>query len=495
MKLSKLLAAGILMSCSKLTIAQTEPHTQFVAQGSHFNPAALRGIDWEHYQNETIKLFEEYLRLDTSNPPGNELAAAEFFHRLFDEQGIPNTVFTYAPGRANIYAVLKGDGSLRPIVLLNHMDVVRADSRNWKAPPFAGETLDGEIYGRGALDMKDAGLLQAMVMLIAAREHLPLKRDLIFLATADEEVGDTGSAWILENHPELVSQAEYLITEGGSNLVYPGRGTIYGIDVAEKAPLWVRMTATGRGGHGSIPIADSAPNRLVRAMARVVNWETPVRLLPSVEEYFHQIASREKEPLASRFRDIRKALEDPAFARKLSEAENFNYQLRNTVSLTLLKGGAQTNVIPDTASCELDIRLLPGEDPEAFLARLRAVVADDRIKLDPINRFREPNSSSTDTALYRIIEQVVRQYNPQALVAPVLNSGYTESQMYRPLGITCYGFVPIEVTPEEEATEHAANERVPVEQIRRGVKMLYEILTRVAGKDETGNTKFETWPD
>ena len=470
MKFLAVLAALILSGCSFPATAQTRLEDHF------------RAIRWGRYQDEAVRLFADYLRIDTSNPPGNELEAADFFHRLFDGAGISNTVFPYAQGRANLYAVLKGDGSLRPLVLLNHTDVVRADPKNWKVLPFSAEIFDGEMYGRGALDMKDEGLLQAMVMLIAAREHLPLKRDLIFLATADEEVGDTGSAWILANHRELIEGAEELLTEGGSNLIYPGRGTIYGIGVAEKAPLWIRMTATGRGGHGSIPITDSAPNRLVEAMRRVVEWQTPIRLLPAVEQFFQQIGLREMEPRASQFRNIRRELRNPAFAKLLTQDENFNFLLRDTVSLTVLRGSPQTNVIPDTATCEFDVRLLPGEDPQAFLAQLRDVVADERIQFEPISRFRAPNASSTDTALYRIIEQVVHEYNPHALVAPVLNSGYTESQMYRPLGITCYGFVPIEVTPEQEATEHAANERVPVEQIRRGVKMLYEVVARAANQ-------------
>ncbi len=454
---------------------------------------ASPSLQWkDSYEDEAVTLLQEYLRIDTSNPPGNEQAAAEFFQRLFSAQGIPNTRYDYAPGRANLYAVLKGDGSLRPFILLNHMDVVRAEAQNWKAPPFSGETLDGQIYGRGALDMKDEGLLQAMAMLIAAREHLPLKRDLIFLATSDEEVGGTGSAWMIAHHPELLKEAEYLITEGGSNLVYPGRGTVYGIDVAEKAPFWIRLTATGRGGHGSIPIADSAPDRLVRAMQRVVNWQPPIRLLPAVEQYFRQIAALQPEPLASRFRNIRESLEDPAFAKKLSADDDFNYQLRDTVALTVLKGSLQTNVIPDSAYCELDVRLLPGESPQAFLDRLRTVVDDDRIGVEPISAFRPPNSSPTGTALYRIIEQVVHQYSPHALVTPVLNSGYTESQMYRQLGITAYGFAPVEVTPEQESTEHAANERVLVEQIRRGAKLLYEIVARAASQEPARRQTQET---
>lgn len=439
----------------------------------------FQAMPWEKYQDEAVRLLQEYLRVDTSNPPGDEAKAAEFFKRLFDEAGIPNTVYPYAPGRANLIAILKGDGSERPLVLLNHMDVVHADPKNWRVPPFAGEIVNGELYGRGALDMKDEGLLQAMVMLVARRERMPLKRDLIFLATADEEVDDSGSAWMIANHPELVANAEYLITEGGSNLIYPGGKVIYGIGAAEKAPFWIRMVAHGRGGHGSIPIPDSAPNRLARAMIRVVNWETPIHLLPQVEEYFHQIAKLEKEPRASQFQNIRESLKDPSFVKEITADERFNYLLRDTVSLTVLQGGPQTNVIPDTASCNLDIRLLPGEERQAFLAELRSVVADDQIDLVPISVFRPPNSSPTTTALYHTIEQVVHEYTPQALVAPVLNSGYTECQMYRPLGIASYGFAPIELRPEVEETEHAANERIPVEQLRRGLKMLYEVVGRM----------------
>jgi acetylornithine deacetylase/succinyl-diaminopimelate desuccinylase-like protein len=470
MKRSSIRAILILFSVPLLSSAQTQ-------LDSH-----LRAFDWGPYQEETVRLMQEYLRIDTSNPPGNERLAAGFFQRLFDQAGISSTLYPYAPGRANLYAVLKGDGTLRPLVLLNHMDVVRAEAKNWKAPPFSGEIVAGEMYGRGALDMKDEGLLQAMVMLVAAREHLPRKRDLIFLATSDEEVGGTGSAWMLASHPELVREAQYLITEGGSNIVNPGRGTIYGVGVAEKAPFWIRITARGRGGHGSIPIADSAPNRLVRALNRVVNWQPPIRLLPSVEQYFHEIARFEEGPRAAQFRNIREALKDPAFAERLSRDPDCNYLLRSTVSLTMLQGSLQTNVIPDTASAELDVRLLPGEDPEAFLAQLRDVIADSEIQLEPANLFKSPNSSSTDTRLYRLIEQVIHQYNPQALAAPTLNSGYTESQMYRSLGIICYGFNTIEVTEELDSTQHAANERVPVEQLRRGVKMLYEVVARAANE-------------
>jgi acetylornithine deacetylase/succinyl-diaminopimelate desuccinylase-like protein len=439
-------------------------------------------IHWKDYQDEAVSLLQDYIRIDTANPPGNELAAADFFHRLFAAAGIPNRIYVFAPGRADFYAVLKGDGTRRPLILLNHMDVVRADEGGWKAPPFSGAIVNGNLYGRGAIDMKDEGLLQAMVLLIAARQHLHFRRDLVFLATADEEVDDQGSAWLLDHHPELIAGAEYLITEGGSNLRYAGHGTIYGVGVAEKAPLWIRLTARGRGGHGSIPLMNSAPNQLVRALNRVVNWEPPVRLIPAVEEYFHNIARLEQEPLASEFRRIQKSIRNPDFVQQLTANERFNYQIRDTISLTMLHAGEQVNVIPGKATAQLDARLLPGETPQQFIDELRSVIGNDQINVQPIGPFRIPNSSSTHTRLYRIIKQVIRQNDPHALVTPVLNSGYTESQMYRLHGIICYGFSPVVVTPEVEATEHAANEHVPVNQIRSGVKMLFEVVTRAANE-------------
>jgi acetylornithine deacetylase/succinyl-diaminopimelate desuccinylase-like protein len=221
---------------------------------------------------------------------------------------------------------------------------------------------------------------------------------------------------------------------------------------------------------------------LVRALSRVVSWQPPIQLLPAVEQYFREISRFEAEPRASKFRDIRKALRDSSFATRLSQEEDYNYLLRNTVSLSVLQGSPQTNVIPDTAYAELDVRLLPGEDPQAFLAQLRKVIADEGIQLQVINRFKPPNSSPTDTSLYRLIEQVVRQHSSRALIAPTLNSGYTESQMYRSLGINCYGFNTLEITPELDATQHAANERVPVDQLRRGVKMLYELVARAVNQ-------------
>lgn len=434
-----------------------------------------------NYQDMAVRLLQQYIRINTSNPPGNELAAAEFFHRLFDAAHIPNKIYLFAPGRADIYAVVKGDGSRRPIVLLNHMDTVEATPAGWRAPPFSGEILNGMIYGRGAMDMKDMGIMEAVACLRAAQLRPKLKRDIVFLGTGDEEVSSAGSEWLLKHHPELVRNAEYMLTEGGANILWPDGHRIYGIDVAEKAPLWLRLTAHGEGGHGSVPIADSAPNQLARALARVANWQPPPRLIPAAAAYFKAIAPDQPAPLAREFRRIQKSMRNPSFVHRISRRPEWNILVRDTVSITEMRAGAQTNVIPAEASASLDARLLPGSNPAVFIRRLRAVIGNNSISIKTTAPFRPPNASPEDTGLYRVIENAVRESDPAALVAPTLNSGYTECQLYRPLGIACYGFTPVLVTPDIEASQHAPNERVPEAQIRRGVQLLYQIVTRSGG--------------
>src|SRR4030095_7388982 len=255
------------------------------------------------------------------------------------------------------------------------------------------EIIDGSIYGRGALDMKGEGLLQLMTMIILAQEKPKLSRDVIFLATADEEVKDEGSIWMIANKADLIKDAEYLLTEGGDNLLDGDKVKFVGIDVAEKAPYWLQLTAKGLPGHGSRPIADSAPNRLVAAMARIVNYQTPIKLLPPVEKFFQDIAPLQPEPLRSQFAHIRESLKDPAFVKKITANREYNFLLRNTISLTMLNGSKQTNVIPTTASCNLDVRLLPGENTDEFISELKKVINDESITIENVNTFKPPNSS------------------------------------------------------------------------------------------------------
>jgi acetylornithine deacetylase/succinyl-diaminopimelate desuccinylase-like protein len=436
-------------------------------------------IRWETYQDESVTLLQKYLRIDTQNPPGQEARAAEFFHGLFDAAGIPNTIFTFAPGRANIVARWNGDGTQRPLILLNHMDTVRADANQWKTPPLSGEIADGELWGRGALDMKSLGLMQAMVMVILAREAIPLHRDIIFLGTADEEVGDAGSTWMIEHHAELFRDAEYLLTEGGSAVTTPSGRNLYRVGIGEKAPLWIRMTATGTDGHGSVPIPESAPNRLVRAAARVAEWQPSIRLLPAVAQYFERIAPLENERLA----DIEGALKDPEFVRSLPTMyPRYNVLLRSTVSLTGLEAGGQYNVIPAVAEARFDCRLLPGEDPQAFLEQLRRVVDDVHVQVEIAQQFGAANASPADNALFRQIETSVHEHDAKALVAAFLDQGFTESQMYRKLGIAAYGFHPVVASPDVLATKHGVNERVPLNPFRDALPVLFDIVRGISSK-------------
>jgi acetylornithine deacetylase/succinyl-diaminopimelate desuccinylase-like protein len=439
-----------------------------------------QNIDWPRYQDMAVDLMQQYLRVNTSNPPGNEIEAAKFLKKIFDQHGIENEVFEYKPGRANIIARIKGNGSKRPIILLSHTDVVTAEPSAWEVDPFAGVIKNDSIYGRGALDMKGEGLLHLMTMILLKREGPPLSRDVIFLGTADEEVHDEGSYWMIANKADLFKNAEFLLTEGGDNLLEGGAVKIVGVDVAEKAPFWLQLTATGLPGHGSRPVADSAANRLVRAMNRILDWETPIKLLPPVEQYFKDIAPLQPEPLRSQFANIADSLKNPAFVKTLSSLREYNFLVRNTISLTMLSGSKQTNVIPNTATCNLDVRLLPGEAPEDFLKALTAVIADPSIKIENINRFKPPNSSPTNTELFSLIARKTKENYPSAIVTTKMLSGYTESQLYRQLGIIAYGWAPIYTTVEEDEGVHGNNERISVKNIRQGTRELYEVVRDIS---------------
>ena len=437
------------------------------------------------YSDLAVDWLEQYLRIDTTNPPGNELRAAKFIKKILDDEGIENQIFEYQPGRADLWARLSHTSAQakRPLILLNHMDVVTSDTTHWRVPPFSGQMLDGSIYGRGAQDMKNEGIAQLMALVMAKREHVALTRDIIFLAVSDEEAEGTGTDWMIANHRDLLANAEFLINEGGENLVENGRVRFIGVDVGEKTPFWLHMVAHGRPGHGSRPIADSAPNRLVRALDRVLALRTPYKVLPVVEEFLKEMAAYEPPERAKRFRNIRQALQDPHFEEQVDHDESLNFLVRNTISLTMMGGSEQTNVIPSEAWANLDVRLLPGEDPKKFLDTLRKVVNDPEVTVEPVpGGFRTANYSSTNTALYGAIRQAAAGYFPEVPVVPRLTSGYTENQRYRPLGIDAYGFTPYTATDAEGSSEHGNDERIRVEEVRRGPRILYDVVMAVAGE-------------
>ncbi len=444
-------------------------------------------ISSEHlhqYSELAESWMQQYLRVDTTNPPGNEMRGVEFFKKILDEEGIENRVFEVAPGRGDLWARIPHTTSdeKRPIILLNHMDVVTSDPSHWKVPPFSGEVRDGYLWGRGAQDMKDEGLAQLVVMVMLKRENITLDRDVIFLAVADEEAEGRGTDWFIKNQRDLLENAEFLINEGGENLLENGKVKYVGVDVGEKTSYWLHVVAHGRPGHASRPNPDSAPNRLVHALNKITAYQTPLRVLPVVDEFLRGMAPYEPPDRAAYYRDVKKAIEDRKFQREVERDESLNFLLRDTISLTMLGGSGQTNVIPAEAWANLDVRILPGGDPTAVLETLRRVVNDPDVTIEPLEKeFRVANYSGTDNTLFAAIRETSAKYFPGTPVVPHITSGYTENQRYRPLGIVAYGFCPFTATEDEGSTEHGNDERIRVEEVRRGPRVLFDVVVKVAG--------------
>ncbi|MGA6981881.1 MAG: M20/M25/M40 family metallo-hydrolase [Candidatus Sulfotelmatobacter sp.] len=438
----------------------------------------------QQYSDLALRWMQQYLRIDTTNPPGHEMRAVDFYKKILDAEGIENRTFEYAPDRGNLWARLPHTTARaeRPIILLNHMDVVTSDAAHWRVPPFSGEIKDGWLWGRGAQDMKDEGLAQLVVMVMLKREKIALDRDVIFLAVSDEEAEGTGTDWFIAHQRDLLENAQFLINEGGENLLENGKVKYVGVDVGEKTTFWLHVVAHGRPGHASRPIMDSAPNRLVHALDKIIAFQTPLRVLPVVEEFLHEMAPYEPPEEARVYRNIRKAIEDKKFQQEVENDEALNFLLRDTISLTMMGGSEQTNVIPPEAWANLDVRILPGGDPKALLEQIRQVVNDPNVTVEPLDgEFRQANYSPTDTALYEDIRKVAAKYFPGTPVVPHITSGYTENQRYRPLGIDAYGFNPYTATEEEGSTEHGNDERIRVEEVRRGPRILFDVVAAVAG--------------
>lgn len=340
-----------------------------------------------------------------------------------------------------IWARVRGDGSRRPIVLLNHSDVVPHSKEFWSVDAFSAAIKDGFIYGRGAMDMKSLGMAQFVTMLTLKRAKVPLKRDVIFLATADEEAGGlNGAGWFAKNHPELIKGAEFLFNEGGNNIVdSSGKVLSVGVGPSEKTPAWLRLTATGEPGHGSTPRANSSVNRLLRALNRLLDYTPPIQLTPVVEQSFRSVAQLMPPQQAAKYANLREAVKDPDFLRQLESDPFARSIIRNTISVTVLQGSNKINVIPPVATAEIDTRLVPGEKLDRWIAELRGVIKDDSIKIEPILSF-EANDSPTDSELVKTVAAIVKQKFPEAVITYPVLAGFTDSHYYRDLGVMSYGF-------------------------------------------------------
>lgn len=444
--------------------------------------AAPNGLNWERIQQEAIELFVQYLRIETTNPSGNEIRAARFFAEICKREGIEHQVFEPFPGRGTIWARVRGDGSRRPIILLNHLDVVPNNPEFWSVDPFGGVIKDGFIFGRGALDMKSLGMAQFVTLLTLKRARVKLSRDVIFLGTADEEAGGLeGAGWFVRNHPELLDKAEFLLNEGGGNLIdNDGKVQAVGVGPSEKTPAWLRLTANGTAGHASLPRPDSAVTHLVRALNRLLEYAPPIKLTPVVEESLRSTAPLRPAPAREKFLRIRDSIKDPEFLRLLEADPAQKALLHNTISVTVLHGSNKINIIPPSAHADIDTRLVPGERLDAWIAELKSVIRDDSIKIEPILAF-SANASPVDTALVKAVGDLVQERFPGAIVNYPVQVGFTDCHYFRDLGIHSYGFSPFFAAPRELGTGvHGNDERIGLKAFAEGVRFFYEVVERTA---------------
>src|SRR5882724_11910357 len=338
-------------------------------------------IDFSAVGTETVDLLRAYLQIDTTNPPGNEIAGARFLADVLARAGIESRTVESAPGRANLVARVRGDGSLGAIVLHHHIDVVYADRRYWTVDPFGGEIRDGFLYGRGAIDMKSTGILHLAGVLALKRAKVPLKRDLTLLATADEEAGSRfGAQFVADRHRDWLAGAEYALSELGG--IYPEAGSTVpfgSIVTSEKTGLPLRLTARSEPGHGSMPWPETAPNRLIRALGRLLEAERPLRILPEIQEYFAKLGSVLPGEAGRGYDDLERSLRDDGFRRAFLASRRNAAMLRTTFAVTMLKGSEKRNVIPPEAIADIDCRMLHGDDPEEIVRWVRGVIADERV--------------------------------------------------------------------------------------------------------------------
>jgi acetylornithine deacetylase/succinyl-diaminopimelate desuccinylase-like protein len=439
-------------------------------------------VDWDALGRETVETLTRYLRVDTTNPPGNEIAGAQFLAEVLAASGVPSEIAESEPGRANLYARLGGDGSLPGIVLHHHIDVVYADRRYWTMDPFAGVIKDGFVYGRGTLDMKGLGIVQLVAFLALKRAGVRLARDLVYLATADEEAGSRHGARFVEHHRRhWLEGAGYALSETGTIEAGPGlRAPVGQIVISERTALPLRLTARGEPGHGSMPWPDTAPNRLVRALSRLLAAERPVRVLPDVQAFWRLYGSALAGDAGRGLDDLERSLRDPRFRARFLADRYAAATVRTTFALTMLKGSDKRNVIPAEAVADVDCRTLPGDEPEEIVSWVRSVIADDAVDVTIVGDAKAANVSAPDTDLYKALADGYRRRAPGAVVAPALSAAFTDNWVFRHCGLDAYGWTPFVLDAREWRGMHGNDERISLENLHGGVRAYTEMLVAVA---------------
>jgi acetylornithine deacetylase/succinyl-diaminopimelate desuccinylase-like protein len=416
--------------------------------------------DWSKAESHAIDLLQQYIKIKSINPPADTRAAVQFLAEQFAASGLKAKVYASGPdGRTNLLVRLAGkDPSKRSLILLNHADVVPADASRWKVDPFAGIIQNNLIWGRGALDMKSTAIMQLTALLLLKQLGIVPPRDIVFLTDCDEETGGTrGAAWMIANHWSELNP-EYVLDEGGigsRDLYTPGK-LVFGVSVADKQVLWLRVRAQGTAGHGSQPISDNANDLLLQAIAKAKAFPAstkPNQLVVQMQRGLNTFA-------ANKF---------------------MNAIQQNTISVTSLRSGVgeppKANVIPSLAEATLDCRLLPGENAEEFLSEIRARINDAHVTVEMISpKPDDPQPSSTRTPLYEAIQSAIQKENVDVKVVPIIVPFGTDGQKFRMRGVPAYGLMPMVLDAATLATMHSDSENIPLDQFRHGLHVYFEIL-------------------
>lgn len=431
-------------------------------------------------EQEAITHLQNLIRINTTNPPGNEMAAVKYLASVLEKEKIPCQIFEPSPGRASLIARLKGNGSKRPLLLTSHLDVVPAEEKEWDKPPFSGELENGFIWGRGAVDMKQMTAMTLVTLLSVQRQKIRLSRDLIFAAVADEEAGcKWGSRWLVANKPDLID-AEYALNEVGGFSLHVDNHVFYPIGVAERGFCWFTVTSKGEAGHGSIPHDNQAVVKIARAAMILGSRSLSYRLHPVVGKFISSLAARQKFPRGLILRLLKQPLLAGFILKRLfpdkKQAKSFHAMLHHTAAPTMISGGRKVNVIPSSAELCVDGRIIPGQTVEGFLEEIRKILGPG-FEFDVMEQ-SDPTEIDFDNGFYRLLTKSLIQHDPRAIPVPYLIPGFTDASNYSHLGIKCYGFTPLSLPPGIRFSElfHNHNERVPVEGLFFGVKVLWDVV-------------------
>jgi acetylornithine deacetylase/succinyl-diaminopimelate desuccinylase-like protein len=426
-----------------------------------------------------VELLQRLIRFDTTNPPGNEAECVEFVRRLLEEAGCETETYAKDPARPNLVARLQGAGDSPPLLLQGHVDVVTTAGQDWRRPPFGGDLVDGEIWGRGAVDMKGAVAMFVSAFIRAARGELELPGDVVLLVLSDEENGgDFGAKFLVEEHPELFEGVRHALGEaGGISQVMAGK-RFYPIQLGEKQICWLKATVRGPGGHGAMIQRDGTMVRLARLLDDLNRKRMPIHVTPIVREMIETIAAHLPRPK----RDLMLALRRPALADRIlpklgPSMRPLEPLLRNTVNATIVRGGEKVNVVPAQIDLELDGRLLPGFTPDDLIGELHGIIGED-IEVELVRH--DPGPAEPDLALFEMLAGVLRELDPEGIPMPLLQAGVTDARFFAQLGIQTYGFIPMRLPDDFPVLKivHAADERLPVAALEFGTEAVTRALQR-----------------